>query len=314
MAPVRASEERCSAVPAVTCTRANFQGVSHLSTTDTDAFPLHASAARRPLVPAPRRPGPGEQDPGEDLLRQFKALDRGDPRAAELHERVVAFYAPLMKRIARRYAGRGEPVEDLSQTAMVGLCKAIRGFDPERGMPFLGYLMPTATGEVKRYFRDHAWAMRVPRSAQENRIRLRHTQQEMTQELGRAPDGEELGRRLGMTPAQVDEARQVSDLYRALSLDAPDNPDSDGEECSSLEERMGQEDHHLDLVVDREALKPALARLPERERDILMLRYFHDHTQAEIAERLGYSQMHISRLLRSTLEQLREDLGLETAA
>ncbi|MFD3685398.1 SigB/SigF/SigG family RNA polymerase sigma factor [Nocardiopsis sp. NPDC058631] len=285
-----------------------------MSTTDTDTLPLHAPSSRGPLVPAPRRPGPGEQDPGEDLLRQFKALDRGDPRAEQLHERVVSFYAPLTQRIARRYAGRGEPVEDLNQTAMVGLCKAIRGFDPGRGMPFLGYLMPTVTGEIKRYFRDHTWAVRVPRSAQENRIRLHRTQQEMTQEMGRTPTGGELGQRLGMTPAQVDEARQASGLYRALSLDAPDNPDSDGEECPALEARIGCEDHRLDLVVDREALRPALARLPARERDILMLRYFYDHTQAEIAERLEYSQMHISRLLRSTLEQLREDLGLETTA
>ncbi|MEE2043240.1 sigma-70 family RNA polymerase sigma factor, partial [Nocardiopsis tropica] len=110
------------------------------------------------------------------------------------------------------------------------------------------------------------------------------------------------------------EVPQVSDRYRALSQDAPDTPAADGHDSPSLEEHLGCEDHLLDLVVDREALKPALARLSERERDILMLRYFHDHTQAEIAERLGYSQMHISRLLRTTLERLREEMGVGTAA
>ncbi|WP_433697175.1 SigB/SigF/SigG family RNA polymerase sigma factor [Nocardiopsis sp. CA-288880] len=285
-----------------------------MSVTDTDALPASSSSDSRPLIPAPRRPGPGEQDPGEALLRQLKALDEDDPRACALRERVVSHYAPAMKRIAHRYGGRGEPVEDLYQTAMVGLCKAIRGFDPARGVPFLGYLMPTASGEVKRHFRDHTWAVRVPRSAQENRIRLHQARQEMTQELGRTPTGDELGHKLGMTREQLDEVRQISDLYRSLSLDAPDGSESDGEATPSLEEHLGCEDHLLDLVVDREALKPALARLPERERHILMLRYFHDHTQTEIAERLGYSQMHISRLLRATLDQLRKDLGMDTAA
>ncbi|MFJ9553478.1 SigB/SigF/SigG family RNA polymerase sigma factor [Nocardiopsis sp. NPDC101807] len=267
------------------------------------------------MIPAPRRPGPGEQeDPGEALLRQLKALDSGGPGEHELQERVVSHYAPAMKRIAHRYGGRGEPVEDLYQTAMVGLCKAIRGFDPARGAPFLGYLMPTASGEVKRHFRDHTWAVRVPRSAQENRIRLHQARQEMTQALGRTPTCDELASRLAMTREQVDEVRQVSDLYRALSLDAPDGSEADGEVTPSLEEHLGREDRLLDLVVDREALKPALARLPERERHILMLRYFHDHTQTEIAERLGYSQMHISRLLRATLERLREEMGVGTAA
>lgn len=244
-------------------------------------------------------------------MSRLRSLDEGDPRANGLREQVVVLYQPLINKIARRYGGRGEPMEDLKQTAMVGLVKAVRGYDPERGKPFISYLLPTVTGEIKRHFRDHTWAVRVPRRHQENRVKLRRITGEFQQTHARTPTIAELAEEMGLSEAEVSELTQVSESYRSLSLDAPDTSDADGQEGARLEDHLGSEDAGLERVVQRESLKPALARLPERERKILMLRFFGDHTQSEIADQLGYSQMHVSRLLAGVLDQLRKEVGQE---
>lgn len=263
-----------------------------------------------PVIPRPRRAA--EEVSAEELLSELRGLSEGDPRANRLRERVVVLYQPLINKIARRYGGRGEPLEDLKQTAMVGLVKAVRGYDPDRGKPFISYLLPTVTGEIKRHFRDHTWAVRVPRRHQENRVKLRRIIGEFQQEHARTPTIAELAQEMGLSEAEVSELTQVSESYRSLSLDAPDSSDSDGQEGARLEDHLGSEDQALERVVERESLKPALARLPERERKILLLRFFGDHTQSEIADRLGYSQMHVSRLLAGVLEQLRKEVGTDS--
>ncbi len=261
------------------------------------------------VIPRPRKPVLGEDATAEELLSVLGGLGEADPRAIGLRERVMVLYQPLINKIARRYGGRGEPLEDLKQTAMVGLVKAVRGYDPARGKPFISYLLPTVTGEIKRHFRDHTWAVRVPRRHQENRVKLRRVISEFQQEHARTPTIAELAREMKLPEAEVSELVQVSESYRSLSLDAPDSSDADGQDGARLEDHLGSEDAGLERVVQRESLKPALARLPAREREILRLRFFGDHTQSEIADRLGYSQMHVSRLLSGVLEQLRQEVG-----
>ncbi len=269
------------------------------------------TADNLPVIPRPRQPA--EEVSAEQLLSELKELDEDDPRADGLRERVVVLYQPLINKIARRYGGRGEPLEDLKQTAMVGLVKAVRGYDPDRGKPFISYLLPTVTGEIKRHFRDHTWAVRVPRRHQENRVKLRRITGEFQQKNARTPTIAELAEEMGLPESEISELTQVSESYRSLSLDAPDSSDSDGQEGARLEDHLGSEDAALERVVERESIKPALARLPERERMILLLRFFGDHTQSEIADRLGYSQMHVSRLLAGVLEQLRKEVGTDAA-
>ncbi|WP_435105303.1 SigB/SigF/SigG family RNA polymerase sigma factor [Nocardiopsis synnemataformans] len=261
------------------------------------------------VIPRPRKPMPSEDATAEELLSVLGGLGEEDPRANGLRERVMVLYQPLINKIARRYGGRGEPLEDLKQTAMVGLVKAVRGYDPARGKPFISYLLPTVTGEIKRHFRDHTWAVRVPRRHQENRVKLRRVTSEFQQEHARTPTIAELAHEMKLPEAEISELVQVSESYRSLSLDAPDSSDAEGQDGARLEDHLGKEDEGLERVVQRESLKPALARLPAREREILRLRFFGDHTQSEIADRLGYSQMHVSRLLSGVLEQLRQEVG-----
>ncbi|MFE3460337.1 SigB/SigF/SigG family RNA polymerase sigma factor [Nocardiopsis aegyptia] len=258
---------------------------------------------------------PHEHDPIEGeasanaALTEIGALPEDDARAAELREHVVMVYAPFVRRVALRYRGHGEPYEDVRQTAMVGLLKAVHGFDPDRGSPFVSYLLPTVLGEIKRHFRDHTWSIRVPRQHQENRARLRVAIGAFEQEHAREPTTSEIGGLLGMDEAEAAELLQADQAYRALSLDVPDSWNGDGSEGTSPEDRLGCEDQGLELVEERESLRPALARLPERERRLLTLRFFGDKSQSEIAAELGYSQMHVSRLLAAVLQQLREDVG-----
>lgn len=241
----------------------------------------------------------------EDILRALHELSPDDPRREELRERIVRIYQPVVNQIARRYSNRGEPFEDLRQTAMVGLMKAIQGFDPYRGKKFISYLLPMVTGEVKRHFRDRTWAIRVPRRHQENRAELNRVTMEFNQRHARAPTVKEVARELGLPVEETLELIDASAAYSALSLDAPYG---DSEEATTLEDVLGDVDTALEGVVDREALKPALAGLPARERRILLLRYFGNKTQSDIARQVGCSQMHVSRLLSTTLERLRHEM------
>ncbi|WP_304453619.1 SigB/SigF/SigG family RNA polymerase sigma factor [Nocardiopsis sp. YSL2] len=242
-------------------------------------------------------------------LREIGALPKDDARAARLREHVVLVYAPFVRRVALRYRGHGEPYEDVRQTAMVGLLKAVHGFDPDRGSPFVSYLLPTVLGEIKRHFRDHTWAMRVPRQHQENRARLRVAIGAFEQEHAREPTTREIGELLGLHEREAVELLKADQTYRALSLDVPDSWDGDGSQSTSPEDRLGCEEEELELVEERESLRPVLARLPEREQRLLVLRFFGDKSQSEIAAELGCSQMHVSRLLAALLQRLREDVG-----
>jgi RNA polymerase sigma-B factor len=236
-------------------------------------------------------------------LREFAATAADDPRRAVLRDHLVAGYQPVVRHIARRFAGRGEPLEDLEQAGSVGLIGAVDRFEPERGVDFLSFAVPTITGSVRRHFRDHAWAMRVPRRLKDIQSSINSVIGPLSQELERAPRPSEIAARLGVGVEEVLQGLEARHAYRSDSLDYLD---SDGE--SSLSERIGDLDAGLENVECRETLGPLLDALPERERTILLLRFFGNQTQTQIAEAVGLSQMHVSRLLAQTLRSLREKL------
>jgi RNA polymerase sigma-B factor len=188
---------------------------------------------------------------------------------------------------------------------MLGLVKAINRYDPDVGQRFLSYAAPTMTGEVKRHFRDRTWSMRMPRPLQELRLALRGARQDFIREHGRAPTVPEVAELLGVTEDEAIEVIGASEAYRPVSLDSP-VADEDG--AATLGDLIGDDDPELELVVDRNALRPMLERLPERERTILIYRFFGNKTQTEIAELLGISQMHVSRLITRSLADLKKKL------
>ena len=258
------------------------------------------------FVPEPRRE-PEEDASAEELLRVLKTLGQDDPLVERLCERVMLHYRPLLNRIARRYGGRGEQLDDLRQTAQVGLAKAIRGYSPERGKAFICYLLPTVTGEIKRHFRDHTWAVHTPRVPQSRRPQLNRTRRELEQRLARTPTTSEIAEEMEISPKEVEETLLVSEAYKAFSLNASE---PFGENFSTkIEQRLGVHDHNLDLVIDRESVRSALHALAAREKLILKRRFFDEWTQAQIAEEVGCSQMHVSRLLAASLEKLRAELA-----
>ncbi|MCD6641094.1 MAG: SigB/SigF/SigG family RNA polymerase sigma factor, partial [Nocardioides sp.] len=206
---------------------------------------------------------------------------------------------------ARRFRNRGEPLEDLVQVGTIGLIKAIDRFEPGRGVEFSTYATPTVIGEIKRHFRDKGWAIRVPRRLQELRIQIAGTTAELTQRLGRSPTPRELADAIGCSLEDVMEGIESSHAYATLSLDASDDSD-DGP--PSMLATMGVSDVNIEHVEIRESIRPLLQGLGEREKRILLLRFFKNMTQTQIAEEIGVSQMHVSRLLTRTLDQLRESL------
>ena len=216
---------------------------------------------------------------------------------------LVEDHLDLARRVAARYAGRGEPMDDLVQVARVGLVKAARRFEPDRGNDFAAYAVPTMLGEIRRYFRDSCWAVRVPRGLQELSLRVSATTDRLTRELGRSPTAAEVARTLEVSEDEVLEALESSWAYHATSLDAPA---ADGGDGPTLAERLGEPESSLDDVDARESLRRVVGALPARERRILTLRFFGERTQAEIAQELGISQMHVSRLIARTLTRLRE--------
>ncbi|MEV1202945.1 SigB/SigF/SigG family RNA polymerase sigma factor [Microbispora rosea] len=241
----------------------------------------------------------------EELLAELAEDGQSEERRERLREMIVEMHRPMARDIARRYLNRGEPMEDLLQAAYVGLMKAINGFDPTLGHSFRGYAMVTMTGEVKRHFRDRTWAVRVPRLYQERRAELNRHVADMTQELGRFPTVAELAKKMGLSEEDMLLTMDASAAYSTLSLDAPIGADDD---AAALGDVIPEEDDALDTLVDTEALKPLIDLLPEREKNILLLRFYGNMTQAEIAAEFGISQMHVSRILRKTLDQLRAEL------
>ncbi|AHH99736.1 SigB/SigF/SigG family RNA polymerase sigma factor [Kutzneria viridogrisea] len=239
------------------------------------------------------------------LLSELAGLAEDDPRRPELREELVTGFLPVAKHIARRFAQRGEPQDDLVQVATVGLISAIDRFDPERGSDFLSFAVPTIMGEVRRHFRDTSWSVRVPRRLKELHLAITAATNELSQRAGRAPTPSELAAHLGISRDEVFEGLEASNAYRSSSLDDMlVNTDS----TLSLGDTLGEEDAELAGVENREALQPLLRQLPERERAIIVLRFFGNLTQTQIAERVGISQMHVSRLLSRTLAELRAGL------
>ncbi|MBB4919332.1 SigB/SigF/SigG family RNA polymerase sigma factor [Streptosporangium saharense] len=244
----------------------------------------------------------------EDLLAEMALPEVSGYRAERLRERLVEMHRPLAMEIARRYRYRGEPLEDLLQAAYVGLMKAINGFDASLGHAFRGYAVVTMTGEVKRHFRDRTWAIRVPRVYQERRAELNRLVADLSQDLGRSPTVAELAAKMNISEEDVLLTLDASAAYSALSLDAPLGTDDD---AAALGDVIPDQDDAVGMLVDREAVMPLIDKLPQREKNILLLRFFGNMTQAEIAAEFGISQMHVSRILRKVLDQLRADLVAE---
>jgi len=236
-----------------------------------------------------------------DTAREARAkfVVFSETRDRTLRDELVTTHLGLAHQLARRFTNRGESYDDLVQVASLAIVKSVDRFDPERGVEFSTFATRTVIGELKRHFRDRGWAVRAPRRIQELYLELGHTISTLSQELGRSPTVAELAESTGTTEEAVLEALEAGQGYRTSSIDVPDRQEE------TLANRIGGEDAKFAGVDDRSVLAPALARLPERERAILRLRFVDGLTQSEIAGRIGVSQMHVSRLLASSLEQLR---------
>jgi RNA polymerase sigma-B factor len=239
------------------------------------------------------------------LLSEYSQLGPDDPRREALRDQLVTGYLPVAQHIARRFAHRGEPLDDLIQVATVGLINAVDRFQPDRGSDFFSFAVPTISGEVRRHFRDQGWSMRVPRRLKDLHVSINSAVSELSQRLGRAPRPSEIAERLQVPTNDVLEGLEAAQAYRSSSLDEMLSIDESG---TTLGDLLGEADAELERVDYQQALQPLLAELPDRERTILMLRFFANMTQTQIAERVGVSQMHVSRLLSQTLARLRDRL------
>jgi RNA polymerase sigma-B factor len=239
----------------------------------------------------------GSGDEVRGLLRRWH-MDRDRAARAELAERTL----PLARSLARRYAGKGEPLEDLEQVASLGLLKAIDRFDVSRDVRFATFAVPTIAGELKRHFRDRGWMLRVPREIQELSARVVRCREALTRELGRSPTVDEVATALDAGIEQVLDALRAADAYRLMSLD---EPLADG---AGVLEAIGEEDEGFELAEHRVLLSRGLDGLGEREREIVRLRYYEGLTQREIARAVGVSQMHVSRLIRRSIDAMRDSI------
>jgi len=267
-----------------------------------EAVQVEAAAALRVEHSSPDR------SRARELFGRLAELPVGDPERARIRGYLVELHLPLVEYLARRFRNRGEWLDDLTQVATIGLIKSIDRFDLERGVEFSTYATPTIVGEIKRHFRDKGWAVRVPRRLQELKLSLTKAIGELAQREGRAPTVSELASHLQMSEEDVLEGLESANAYSTVSLDAPDSGDED---APAVSDSLGMVDEALEGVEYRESLKPLLEQLPPREKKILLLRFFGNMTQSQIAAELGISQMHVSRLLARTLAQLREGLTSE---
>lgn len=238
------------------------------------------------------------------LFDEMLAEDTSAARKSQCRDELVSLHLPLVDHCARRFLNRGEPYDDLVQVGTIGLIKSVDRFDVERGVEFSTYATPTIIGEIKRHFRDKGWAIRVPRRLQELRLAINGVTGELSQQLGRSPTPAELAERLDCSVEEVLEGIESANAYSTLSLDAGASEDGPG----PLTETLGEYDASLEHIEVRESIKPLLEALPAREKKILLLRFFRGMTQSQIAAEIGVSQMHVSRLLNRTLEQLRESI------
>jgi RNA polymerase sigma-B factor len=250
------------------------------------------------------------QQSDKALLRRYH--EQGDLAA---REQLIEQYMSLVRSLARRYSYRGEQLEDLVQIGAIGLIKAIDRFDVNRGVELTTYATPNIIGEIKRHFRDRGWSVRVPRGLQELNIQLSRLIEQQTVQLGRSPTIAELAKAAGVSEEAVLEAIESGRAYTSLSLSAGSGSgghDDDGE-LDPLES-LGTEEHQYEVSEDRAVLAPGFAVLDDRERTILHLRFFEGLTQSQIAQQIGISQMLVSRLIRRSLEKIREEIAAEQSA
>jgi len=254
-------------------------------------------ASRRPTRPIPAK---------AEIHALFERYHAG--RDPGVRDELVLAHENLAVYLARKFADRGEPLEDVIQVAQIGLLKAIDRYDATRGIEFTTYATPTIVGEIKRHFRDKLWAVRVPRRLRELNYGLMRAVEDLSQRLSRSPTIPEIALATGIPFDDVLEAMEVGRAYSLASLDA-EMPDGDDDHGTTLSDSVGAEDPALEMLEDRTTLDAALGRLPERARDVIRLRFYEDLSQAEIARRLGISQMHVSRVLRDALARLRATIA-----
>jgi RNA polymerase sigma-B factor len=248
------------------------------------------------------RPGPEERlaDDRDLVLRKAE----GDAAA---REELIERYMPLVQRLAARYRHGKEPMEDLIQAGSVGLVKAVDRFDPDRGLPLASFAVPTILGELKRHFRDHGWAVHMPRELQERILKVERVADELATGLARSPSIAEIAARLELSEEDVLEAMAAAGAATPLSLDAkPPSPEEDG---PTVAEKVGDVDPGYEVVEYGASIGEAVEELSERERLVMHLRFVEDQTQSQIAERIGVSQMHVSRIIRRTVDRLRSQSG-----
>ena len=236
----------------------------------------------------------------EEMFRQLRAT--GEPK---LRERLIQTHLNLVRFLARKFANRGEPVDDLIQVGTIGLINAVDRFDPERGIRFATYATPTIAGEIKRYFRDRGWAIKVPRRLQELNLAANKAIDTLVQRLDRSPTVKEIAREIDVTEEEALEALELGQMYELVSLDS-ETGQADDVSHTTVADYVGADDGVLEEIGARSSLVEGLKRLPERERKIIELRFFRNLSQTEVARRLGISQMHVSRLQHKALHHLHE--------
>ena len=254
--------------------------------------------------------------PREELRALHRRYREGtDPAERErIREQLVNAYHDFVYFLARKFQNRGEPLDDIVQVGYLGLIKAIERFDPDLGFEFTTFATLTVAGEIKRHFRDKGTAIRFPRRLQELHQSVVRVNEQMKNELGREPAISELAERLEVTPDDVTEAMEIGPAYVPLSLDQPIGSGGDGQDSRAVSDQIGGADPELDRVEMRDVLDRAMEHLTPRERSIMAMRFYEQMSQSEIARRLGISQMHVSRLQRAALEQLRKHVPQESAS
>ncbi|MCX5412110.1 RNA polymerase sigma factor SigF [Streptomyces sp. NBC_00059] len=309
--PTDSDSAAASAVPGPRTSTRTTGTTTDLATDDD--FPAEGFEGLEGLPEIPHYAEVGALDAralSKTLFARLEVLEEGTHEYAYVRNTLVELNLALVKFAASRFRTRSEPMEDIVQVGTIGLIKAIDRFELSRGVEFPTFAMPTIIGEIKRFFRDTSWSVRVPRRLQELRLDLAKAGDELAQKLDRAPTVDELAERLGLSRDEVVEGMAASNAYTASSLDAKPDDHGDGQEAA-LADRIGYEDHGLEGIEYVESLKPLIASLPLRDRTILSLRFVANMTQSEIGEELGISQMHVSRLLSRTLVKLRKGLTVE---
>lgn len=241
-----------------------------------------------------------------EMFLELKALAKGTPAYNRQRDAIFVRTLPIARHVSQRFRNRGEPENDLYQVACVGLVNAVNRFDPDRGDEFLSFAVPTIMGEVRRHFRDYGWSIKVPRRVKDLQVQLVKARDELTQRTGHAPTPSDLAGHLGIDRESVLDAIVAARSYSTASTDVAADPDG---ESRSIANTLADIDSRYEKVVDIESVRPLIAALPDRHRRVLFLRFFEDMTQSQIAQRLGYSQMHVSRLLGQALDSLRSQIA-----